>query len=294
MQIIKWILLLLASTSFAQCPNINFEQNSFNGWVGTRGFCCPIVMQNTGIVANRHTITSGTGTDINTCNIVPIVAPGSTYSARLGNNIVGSQAEGLSYTFTVTPQSNLISYQYAVVFEDPGHLPVEQPRFEAKIVTANGTLVSCTNFLATAASNLTGFQSCNSVDNIGRPIVVRYKNWSTIAADVTAYMGQTLTLKFQTGDCSQGGHFGYGYIDASCGPLQLALDYCVNDMYAVVTAPTGFFTYLWSTGETTQTIYVNPMQYSSVSCNITTISGCTSTVSVAINNTTTFPAIYTN
>ena len=294
MQTIRWILLLLSSISFAQCPNINFEQNSFSGWIGTRGFCCPIVIQNAGIVNGRHTIMSGTGTDINTCNVVPVVAPGGTYSARLGNESVGSEAEGLSYTFTVTPQSNLITYQYAVVFEDPGHTPAEQPRFEASIVRANGTIVSCTQFTATAGSNLSGFQSCNRLDAQGLPIIVRYKNWSTVAADVTAYMGQTLKLKFQTGDCSQGGHFGYAYIDASCGPLQLAIDYCVNDMYAVVTAPSGFFTYLWSTGETTQTIYVNPLQAVNVSCTITTVSGCTSVVSVPITPVANFPAIYTN
>jgi hypothetical protein len=294
MQSIKWLLLLLASTSFAQCPNIGFESNNFSGWIGSRGFCCPITMFATGIVANRHTITTGNGTDINTCNVVPIVAPGSIHSARLGNDDVGSEAEGLSYTFTVTPTSNLISYQYAVVFEDPGHTPAEQPRFEASIVRANGTIVSCTRFTATAASNLPGFQSCSRFDTQGQQIFVRYKNWSTVAADVSAYMGQTLTLKFQTGDCSQGGHFGYAYVDASCGPLQLAIDYCVNDMYAVVTAPTGFFTYLWSTGETTQTIYVNPLQVSNVTCVITTVSGCTSVVSVPIVPTVSLPAIYTN
>jgi hypothetical protein len=294
MQSIKWLLLLITSISFAQCPNIGFENNNFGGWVGTRGSCCPILITNTGIVANRHTITSGIGTDINTCNVVPIVAPGSTRSARLGNDDVNAEAEGLSYNFTVTPQSNLITYQYAVVFEDPGHTPSQQPRFEASIVRANGTIVSCTQFTATAAGNLPGFQSCSRFDALGQQIFVRYKTWSTIAADVTAYMGQTLTLKFQTGDCSQGGHFGYAYIDASCGPLQLAIDYCVNDMYAVVTAPAGFFTYLWSTGETTQTIYVSPLQAINVTCTITTVSGCTSTVSIPITPPVSFPAIYTN
>jgi hypothetical protein len=294
MQSIKWLLLLITSIGFAQCPNIGFENNNFSGWVGSRGSCCPIVITNAGIVTNRHTITSGTGTDINTCNVVPIVAPGSTRSARLGNDDVNAEAEGLSYNFTVTPSSNLITYQYAVVFEDPGHTPSQQPRFEASIVRANGSLVSCTQFTATAAGNLPGFQSCSRFDALGQQIFVRYKNWSTIAVDVSAYIGQTLTLKFQTGDCSQGGHFGYAYIDASCRPLQLAIDYCVNDMYAVVTAPSGFFTYLWSTGETTQTIYVNPMQANNVSCTITTVSGCTSVVSVPITPLVSFPAIYTN
>jgi hypothetical protein len=294
MQSIKWILLLVTSISFAQCPNIGFENSNFSGWVGNRGSCCPIIMTNAGIVANRHTITSGIGTDVNTCNVVPIVAPGSTRSARLGNDNINAEAEGLSYNFTVTPLSNLISYQYAVVFEDPGHTPSQQPRFEASIIRANGTVIACTQFIATAGIGLAGFQSCDRFDALGYPILVRYKNWSTIAADVSAYMGQTLTLRFRTGDCSQGGHFGYAYVDASCGPLQLAIDYCVNDMYAVVTAPSGFFSYLWSTGETTQTIYVNPLQAITVSCTITTALGCTSVVSVPITPVANFPAIYTN
>lgn len=288
-------ILLLSNIAFGQCPNIDFEQGNFSGWSGTRGNCCPINLTSAGIVNGRHTIMTGNGTDVNTCDVVTVVAPGSTFSARLGNDNVGAEAEGLNYSFTVTPQSNLITYQYAVVFEDPGHLPIEQPRFEASIVTANGTILSCTQFFATAGTDLSGFQMCDGFDNQGQHINVFYKDWSTIAADVSAFMGQTLTLKFRTGDCSQGGHFGYAYIDAKCGPLELSVDYCTALDSAVITAPVGFFTYEWSTGETTNPITVNPLVTDTVSCTLTSISGCVATVDVVLSPTIITPSFtYSN
>ena len=56
---------------------------------------------------------SGTGTDPNTCNNVSVVAPGGTYSARLGNSGVGRQAEKLIYTIPVVDASNsLFIYKF--------------------------------------------------------------------------------------------------------------------------------------------------------------------------------------
>lgn len=255
----------------AQCGNVDFELGNFNGWQGTTGTCCPINLPGNGIVAGRHTIMTGAGTDVNTCNQVPVVSPiGGTYSARLGNPINGAQAEGLNYTFTVTTNSALFTYQYAVVFQDPGHAPADQPRFETQIVDAAGNVIPCTQYLVTAASNLTGFQTCNS---FATPVV--YRNWSTVGIDLTAYIGQTVTAQFKTGDCNLGGHYGYAYIDGiTCQPMALEVLYCVGQSQATLTAPAGFASYLWSNGATTQITSVDPSIYSSISCTITSFSGC--------------------
>lgn len=296
MRILVFILLLLSSfISSAQCPNANFELNNFSNWIGTTGSCCPINLQNTGIVNGRHTIMSGTGTDPRTCNNVTVVAPGGLFSARLGNSNIGAEAEGLSYTFFVTPQSTLITYQYAVVFEDPGHTIDEQPRFQSRVLLQNGDTIPCTEFSVTAASDIPGFQTCNGIDNQGNPIAVSYKNWTTVGVDVSAYIGQNVTLQFQTGDCSLGGHFGYAYVDAKCGPLELTVDYCSGSDSAVVTAPTGFFTYLWSTGDTTQSIIVDPLVISNLNCTITSISGCQATLNTILTPTIINPSFtYSN
>ncbi|UPT65222.1 MAG: hypothetical protein M0D57_11635 [Sphingobacteriales bacterium JAD_PAG50586_3] len=101
-------ILLLGLSAQAQCPNADFESGNFTNWQGRTGTCCPITTPGNGIVAGRHTIMTGAGIDPNSCGQVPVVAPGSTFSARLGNAGSGSQAERLIYTFNVTPKATLL------------------------------------------------------------------------------------------------------------------------------------------------------------------------------------------
>jgi hypothetical protein len=279
------VFFILASLfSFSQCDNADFELGNFTGWVGRTGTCCPINFTNTGIVASQHTITSGTGTDPRTCNQVPVVSPqGGNFSARLGNPQRGARAAGVTYTYTVTANSSLFTYQYAVVFEDPGHFDDEQPRFETQVI-AGGQPIPCTQYMVTASSNLPGFQSCPGIDAQGNPISILYRNWSTVGVDLSAYIGQSVTLEFRAGDCDLGGHYGYAYIDAiGCQPMELEVLYCVGDTAAVLTAPPGFSSYQWSTGETTQSITVDPLDYNQITCTLTSFSGCVAVLSTAIN-----------
>ena len=196
--------------SQSSCTNSDFELGNFTGWTGELGSCCPISTTPSVIVSGRHTIMSGTATDPNTCNNVPVVAPGGTYSARLGNANNGRQAEKLTYTIPVVDASNaLFIYKYAVVLQDPSHTAVDQPRFELKILNASGQVIDpvCGYYLVVADDNIPGFQNCGSVV---------YKNWTTVGIDLTPYIGQQISLVFATGDCDLGGHYGYAYLDAYC------------------------------------------------------------------------------
>lgn len=278
------LLLIFSFGAQSQCLNADFELGNFTGWTGWRGGCCPINTPNIGIVPGRHTIMSGPGTDPFTCNVVPVVAPwGGNFSARLGNSNVNAQAEAISYTFVVTPNSTLFTYSYAVVFEDPGHVANEQPRFETS-VSVGGNVIPCTYYMVTASSNLPGFQTCPGVDAQGIPILRTYRNWSTVGVDLTPYLGQSVTVTFRTGDCDLGGHFGYAYLDAiSCQPMELEINYCVGDTAAVLTAPPGFSNYNWSTGDTTRTIVIDPTQYNQVTCQLISFSGCVANLSTVVN-----------
>ena len=269
------IMLMISVNSISQCFNADFENGNFSGWEGMYGTCCPINLPNIGIVSGRHTIMSGTGTDPFTCGNVPVVSPdGGNFSARLGNSNAGSQAEGLSYTFTVTPESSLFTYQYAVVFEDPGHDPDEQPNFQTRVILENGDTIPCTEYTVTADSDLPGFQTCM----IGNTPVV-YRNWSTVGVDLSAYIGTSVTLEFTVGDCDLGAHFGYAYLHAlSCSPSEIDVIYCVEDNEAVLTAPFGFASYEWSNGQTGQTITVDPDLAPQISCTLTSYSGCIATL----------------
>lgn len=262
--------------SQSACTNSDFELGNFTGWAGETGTCCPISTTPSGIISGRHTIMTGTGTDPNTCNVVSYVAPGGTYSARLGNSSTKREAEKLTYTIPVVDASNaLFIYKYAVVLQDPSHTAVDQPRFELKILNASGQVIDpvCGYYLVVADDNIPGFQTC------GRTV---YKNWTTVGIDLTPYIGQQISMVFATGDCDLGGHYGYAYIDAYCTALRINTNFCVGSTNVTLTAPIGF-SYLWSNGSTSQNITINnPTIGQTVSCRLTSVTGCVVTLSTVL------------
>jgi hypothetical protein len=283
----KFILACLMSLPLlvtAQCTNVDFSLGNFTNWQASTGNCCPIVVNPSAVTGNRHVITSGPATDPRTCNQVPVVCPwGGPFSARLGNWQRGAQAEGLSYTFTPTITSSLFIYSYAVVFEDPGHTEEDQPRFESFVI-AGGDTIECTKYQVFADSNLPNFQSCPGIDAQGNQIQIMYRNWSQVGVDLTAFIGQPVTIYFRTGDCALSGHYGYAYVDAiGCQAMDIDVLYCVGDTLATLNAPSGFESYVWSTGDTGIQITVDPSLYNLVSCTITSITGCVAIINTTLN-----------
>ncbi len=281
--IIVLFISILALPSLAQtssCPNADFEENSFNGWTGTTGICCPINSITPGIVPGRHTIMTG-GTDPNTNGFLSCVAPGGNFSVRLGNDLSGSEAEQLRYSFLVTPQTQMFIYRYAVVLEDPGHPVADQPRFEIKVFDQNGNVDTvCGVYSVVAALGVPGFVEVANPPNGGTII---YKDWTTVGIDLSSKMGSTITIEFSTGDCAQGAHFGYAYIDCMCYPFNVLADFCPGSFTATLTAPPGFATYAWSTGETTQSInIVNPILGDTFTVVMTSVTGCQVTLNSII------------
>ena len=128
------MLVFMSLRALAQqtsiCLNADFELGDFTNWSASTGNCCPLQITTPGLVNGRHTIMTGTGADKWSLGLIPFIPPGGgTYTARLGNDQVGSRAEQLTYAFTVTPNNALFIYRYAVVLQDPGHPTHEQPRF---------------------------------------------------------------------------------------------------------------------------------------------------------------------
>lgn len=290
-KVVITILFLLGSIiGYSQCGNTDFELGNFSGWSARLGSCCPIVLPNAGFGATRQTIMTQ-GVDPRTCGGLRTVYQG-TYSAKLGNQNIGAQAEGLYYTFTVTPATTIIRYAYAVVFQDPNHLPDEQPRFESRVRLANGNVIPCTDYTVTAASNLPGFQYCftNTFNNQGDSVFVAWRDWTEVAVDLSAYVGQSVTLEFETGDCELRGHYGYAYIDAvQCGQANNHITYCENDTTLTIGALGGFASYLWENGDTTQSVTINPQLYDTITCTVTTFLGCQLTLYYILDMAPGFP-----
>ena len=174
-----FILLAVFCNAAAQCPpNIDFENGTFDGWVPYAGN----VSEVSGIVLNplsspdedHQTIISSSNPTNDYYGGFPIACPnGSNYSVKLGNTEGNAGAEGISYTFTIPAQAHEFSltYYYAVVFQDPGHLESQQPRLEIKVENlTDNTTFDCSSFSFIATGGLPGFTKSNKLNPEIKPV----------------------------------------------------------------------------------------------------------------------------
>ncbi len=284
------VMFLYGSPLF--CQNIGFEQGNFNGWSGytwvlrtvTDG---PINTPKVpGIVSGRHTImTDKNAYDLYTDMKLKLIPPGYNYSARLGDDVNGNLMESLSYTIKVDASNALLVYKFAVVLQDPqekNHKKSEEPRFKVTLFNQFGdTIRDCANYDVYASdARISGFQSYIK-KGFGTLV---WRDWTTVAADLSAYIGQTVTIEFMAADCTRDAHFGYAYLVAGCQPRNITVGFCKGDLSATLNAPPGFEAYSWRDDGGievgTKQIYTknNPIESAPYTCNMTSATGCTVTL----------------
>ena len=244
------VLLLSVNLGFSQseCLNSDFSAGNFSGWEGYTGLYNAPNLQK-GIVETRHKIITTSSYDPRTCYQLTTIPPGEKFSVKLGNEFGGSEAEMLIYTMDVTPENSIFLYKYAIVIEDPGHIPEEQPEFSARITDANGITIDplCGAYKVYAGQPDQDFNTCNYDNPLTyKKSTVRWTHWKTVGINLSAYIGTTVKIEFTTKDCAFVQHFGYAYISAKCAKLKADLKLCGNDANFELNAPNGFNKYLWT------------------------------------------------
>ncbi len=243
----------VANATTSNCPNnLDFENGNFTNWrcftgsVDSIGNTNVITVNPSAPTANRHRIvTRANPSAIDPFGLFPTNPPdGSNFCVKLGNTNIGAQAERIAYTIRV-PQNDSnfsVKYDYAVVFQDPGHTAWSQPRFTARLFdSASNTYVSCASFEYISTSSLPGFAR-STVDT-----TVIFKSWASAFISLRQYAGKTMYLEFTTADCVRRGHWGYAYVDVepSCGQSMNATYNCAYPNITTLDAPPGFQAYNW-------------------------------------------------
>ena len=173
-----------------------------------------------------NTVTYDSLMSVNTVRLTNVIQQVPTingykypYSVKLGNQHTNNGAEQLVYRFIV-PATNPdgstlttynITYAYAVVLDAAGHIPEQQPRFNATVNDLSQPTASqkieCASkqYFVPQAGNDGTWNTISGATFL-------YKNWQEVSFDVSPYAGKTIEIKFSVFDCSQGGHGGYAYV----------------------------------------------------------------------------------
>ena len=237
----------------AQCPvNLGFESGSFTNWqcfagmIDARGGATTTI---TGPLSTRHTMYQNSFPQaLDPYGKFPVNCPnGSNHSIRLGNDSIDAQIDGVSYTITIPADKNDFSivYNYAVVFQDPGHQDFQQPHFTAKVFDVNANqYIECSSFDFSASASLPGFKKAEGVATAS---TIYYKPWSPVSIKLLGYAGKTIKIEFAVTDCTLGAHFGYAYLDINedCGDLIGGSVVCTGRDETLLIAPYGFKEYTW-------------------------------------------------
>ncbi len=263
------------------CANTDFEFGNFSTWMGKLGMCCGMGNWHNGISPTRMMLTTGSETDPYSGGNIPVVSPfGGNTSLRLGNYFVGAEAEILEKKMLITHDNASLTYEFAVVLEDPlAHSHEKKPKFEISFMDMNGNLLpdSCAYYQVTAGPETDPWEHNGTV---------RWQTWQQVTLDLTPYMGQEITMQFKTEDCGLFGHFGYAYLDARCAPNAITIEnFCYGTDTITLSAPAGYISYLWDPyGDSTQSIIIPaPSEGDTISVLMRNIAGCINTASLIIH-----------
>lgn len=231
---------------------------------------------------------------------IPFVSPYSfdPVSVRLNSGNSNYRAARLKYVATVSSVTQRLSFSYAVILNDPvSHLAEESPYFKVEVIDeGTGTVLpGCTSYTFNPkTSNVADSLMTSNLTIYGD--VIKYRKWRYYTVDLSSLpAGTNVSVNFEVGGCSAGGHTGYAYVDAECGGTALPyVNMCSGSTFATLVAPTGFTTYQWydpsnnpMVGENNDTLIINgPTNGSVYTVEMVSPGGCMVTSTVSIVPTT--------
>lgn len=187
---------------------------------------------------------------------------GALASVRLGNWNIGAEAEQITYTHKVDDGHNaILKLQYAVVMEDPAHDASAQPKFTLSILHNGKKLPGdCGEANFVSGGNLDERDGWHIA--FGGATPVYWKEWTTVSINLRDYMGETITIKLTTYDCSQSGHYGYAYFVLGCESGEMSDLNCGEDNPTTTfTAPEGFDYEWYKKSDSTQKVLGTKQQF---------------------------------
>jgi len=303
-----FVIVLLVSLRLHADPfnkkNLGFETGNFDGWVGyqwrysTASDLSSSWNTSPASVSlptsKRHIIISDMSAyDANTGNALKMIPDGYTHSARLGCEISNSDPnprcwqQSLRHTMTVDSSNAFLLVKFACVLEyasQHDNISEMEPHFEFTLYDEKGKEIDdCSNYDVFSSNKMEA--EFKTYTPAGSNSPVKWRDWTTVGADLTSYIGQDITLEFLSADCTGHYHFGYAYFVVDCMPLYITVDYCTGDTHAKLSAPSGFQNFIWKdingnvVDSVQELLLEDPKEGETYICEMESETGCTVTLS---------------
>src|SRR5205085_925635 len=113
------------------------------------------------------------------------------------------------------------------------HARIDQPAFSVRAFDCAGNELPAICDLGNGSNKAVSDHNDPFFKSISGGSIV-YRDWSVAQINLSAYVGQTITIVFMNKDCNLTGHFGYTYIDNLCVvctsgcPYNISLDTTVT------------------------------------------------------------------
>ncbi len=304
------IVLLFVGFSYADPPNkknLGFESGTFDGWVGYQWrYSTADDVSNSWNTdpseviiptSRRHIIISDQSAyDPNTGNALKMIPDGYNYSARLGCEIVRSDPnprcwqQSLRHTMSVDSSNAFLLVKFACVLQystSHDNITEMEPHFQFSLYDENENLIDdCSNYDVYSSTNME--EEFKAYIPFGSNNPVMWRDWTTVGADLTSYIGQNITIEFLSADCTGHYHYGYTYFVVDCMPLYITVDFCTDDEQATLSAPSGFRKFIWNNVngkaiDSVQNLFIpEPKEGETYSCEMESETGCQVTLSAEI------------
>ncbi len=231
---------------------------------------------------------------------IPLVSPYSFdgVSTRMLGQHANNEACKLKYITTTSATNKQLVFSYAVVLEDPsGHAAGESPYFRVEVrnETTGLLLPGCTSYTFNPKSTVASDSLFLSSHEIAFD-PVKYRKWQLYSVDLSSLpLGTNVSLNFEVGGCTLGGHVGYAYVDAECGGLGSPYVNMCGSSFATLVAPAGYNQYQWFelpantpiSGATNDTLIIPSVTTNTLyAVQMVSPGGCTLTLTDTIKATT--------
>ena len=175
---------------------------------------------------------------------------GYNKSVKINVDESGANANYLSYDMLITNENCMVTFNFALILETPGHQGYQNPfaKIEVLEIDANKSKAdilhpSFTYLVLGSQPPPIGWTNFTTAGAQGI-----WQNWRQVTMDLSNYIGHSIRLNILITGCSPTAHYAYGYFTGEVAPKIIEVNSCLDnlsDTLAILKAPAGFAKYEW-------------------------------------------------